>query len=34
MTTPFSFDVLKSILHHQTAQLPDHRQEGPNPNFS
>src|SRR5882672_5121670 len=34
MTTPFGFDVLKSILHHRTAQLPDHRQEGPNTRYA
>lgn len=34
MTTPFGFDVLKGILHRQTAQLPDHRQEGPNTRYA
>ena len=34
MTTPLGFDVLKDILHRRTAQLPDHRQEGPNTRYA
>ena len=34
MTTPFGFDVLKGILHRRTAQLPDHRKEGPNTRYA
>ncbi len=34
MTTPLGFDVLKGILHRQTAQLPDYRQEGPNTRYA
>src|SRR5437667_6218852 len=34
MTTPLGFDVLKGILHRRTAQLPDHRKEGPNTRYA
>ena len=34
MTTPLGFDALKDILHRRTAQLPDHRQEGPNTRYA
>ena len=34
MTTPLGFDVLKDILHRRTAQLPDHRKEGPNTRYA
>jgi hypothetical protein len=34
MSTPLGFDVLKGILHQRTAQLPDHRQEGPNTRYA
>ena len=34
MTTPLDFEVLKGILHRRTAQLPDHRQEGPNTRYA
>jgi len=34
MTHPLDFDALKGILHRQTAQLPDHRKEGPNTRYA
>ena len=34
MQTPLGFEVLKDILHRQTAQLPDHRQESPNTRYA
>src|SRR6266446_10042460 len=34
MTNPLDFDALKGILHRRTAQLPDHRKEGPNTRYS
>src|SRR5262249_41158113 len=30
MPHPIGFDALKDMLHHQIAQLPDHRKQGPN----
>lgn len=34
MTNPLDFDVLKGILHRRIAQLPDHRQTGPNTRYA
>ena len=34
MQTALGFDVLKDILHRQTAQLPDSRKEGPNTRYA
>jgi len=34
MTHPLDFDALKGILHRQIAQLPDHRQQGPNTRYA
>jgi hypothetical protein len=34
MTSPLDFDALKDILHRRTAQLPDHRKEGPNTRYA
>jgi hypothetical protein len=34
MTNPLGFDALKGILHRRTAQLPDHRKEGPNTRYA
>jgi len=34
MPTPLGFDTLKGILQRQVAQLPEHRQEGPNTRYT
>ena len=34
MQTPLGFEVLKDILHRQTAQWPDHRKESPNTRYA
>jgi hypothetical protein len=34
MQTPLGFEVLKDLLHRQTAQLPDHRKESPNTRYA
>jgi hypothetical protein len=34
MQTLLGFDVLQDILHRRTAQLPDHRTEGPNTRYT
>jgi hypothetical protein len=33
MTAPLCFEALQSILHQRIDQLPDHRKEGPNPQY-
>ena len=34
MPNPLGFDVLKDILHRQTAALPDSRHKGPNTQYA
>jgi hypothetical protein len=34
MTSPFTFDALRSSLQQRIDQWPDHRQQGPNTRYS
>ena len=34
MTHPLGFEALKGLLHRRIAQLPDHRQQGPNTRYA